>query len=148
MKVKTMGLAWIPVNDFKKAVRFYTEVIGLKILEINEEWGWAELAGHEGGSRIGISQYQKETSENGACPVKPGQNAILSFDVANLEQAISELQTKQIKLIGAIEVIPNHVKMQLVEDLDGNVFHLVEMLPAENHGHSKDGHHGGCCGGH
>lgn len=147
MKIKTMGLAWIPVNDFKKAITFYTEILGLKVLESNEEWGWAELAGHDGGSRIGISHHT-ETPAGNASPVKPGQNAVLSFDVANLEEAVAELQKKGVKLIGDIEVIPDHVKMQMVQDVDGNFIHLVEMLLPQDHEHSKDEHHGGCCGGH
>ena len=144
MSAKKIDLAWIPVQDFKKAIKFYTEVVGLQIAEINEEWHWAELEGKEGGIRLGIGQYQSEQ-----CPVKPGHNAVLSFTVKNVETARKEMEQKGVTLVGDIEEIPGHVKMQLIKDSEGNFIHLVEKLPAHaSHGHGHSHEHGGCCGGH
>lgn len=139
IKAKEIGLVWISVKDLQKAVTFYTTVIGLKLLEISEEYGWAELEGHEGGARLGIAQY----SEDG-CPVKPGQNGVISYTVDHLENAIEELHKQGAVLLGDLEEVPGHVKMQLVQDIDGNIFHIVEVLFEEHHHHE----HGGCCGGH
>ena len=147
MKTKSLGLAWIPVKDFDKAIHFYTEIVGLKLMEMNKEWGWAELEGHEGGSRLGIARYDANSEKE--CPVKPGQNAILSFEVDNIEKAVAELQKKGAKFIGDMEEVPGHVKMQLVEDCDGNRIHLTEVIAHHpQSAHSKHEHSGGCCGGH
>lgn len=143
MRAKTMGLAWITVNDFKKAIQFYTEVVGLKLVEMHEEWGWAELEGHEGGARLGIAQHQPDGCPH---PVQPGQNAVLSFTVDNVDQARKDLEKKGATLIGPIEEVPGHVKMQLVRDVDGNYLNVVECLEMETH--HKEHHSGGCCGGH
>ncbi len=124
MNLKSMNLAWIVVNDLKKAVKFYTETVGLKLNTLDEQFGWAELEGNDGGARIGIAQMQPN-SEDG---VQPGQNAILTFTVLNLEEAIADLLKKSAKLLGDIQVVPGHVKLQMVADVDGNRFQLVETI--------------------
>lgn len=123
-KPKTMGLAWIVVNDLKKAIAFYTEVVGLKLMENNAEYGWAELEGQEGGARVGIMQCQLNNDEE----VQPGQNAVLTFTVGNLEKAVAALTEKSAKLIGKMQEVPGHVKLQTVVDTDGNRFQLVEVI--------------------
>lgn len=141
MRAKSIELAWIIVKDFKKTVKFYTEVVGLKLTEMNEEWGWAELEGHEGeGMRLGIAQQQMEIEND---PIQPGQNAILTFTVDHLEKEIQELMKQGVELIGSIEEIPGHVKLQMVRDTEGNYFQLVEkqvMANCSTHQHSEH-----CC---
>ncbi len=140
MKTQAIGLSWIVVNDFKKAVKFYTDTVGLKLVEMNEEWGWAELAGYSGeGSRLGIAQSQKG-DEN---PVKPGQNAVMTFTVDDIDKAIQHVQKQGAQLIGKVEEVPGHVKMQSIRDSEGNIIQIVQLI--EETGHS-DHHH--CCGGH
>lgn len=139
MRTKSIGLAWILVKDLKKTVKFYTDILGLQLLEMNEEWGWAELEGEEEGMRLGIAQQ----GSNGEDPIEPGQNAVLTFTVDHLDKAIQEMKKQGVKLIGEVEVIPGHVKMQSARDVDGNFIQIVELL--EEHEH-KHGH--GCCGGH
>ncbi|MBY0528986.1 MAG: VOC family protein [Rhabdochlamydiaceae bacterium] len=134
MTAQTLGLAWIVVNDLKKAVAFYTDVIGMKLMEFQEEFGWAELEGQKGGARLGIAQV---------CPTDPegnqaGQNALITLTVENLETSIAQLIEKGAKLIGSIQEVPGHVKMQTVCDPDQNRFQLVQVLH----------HHQGCCSGH
>lgn len=150
MSGKRLDLAWISVKDFKKAIKFYTEVVGLKIAEINEEWCWAELIGEKDGFRLGIGgECQPGEEEN--CPVKPGQNAVITITVPNLEIEMNELQKKGVRFVGKIQEVPGHVKMQLVQDIDGNYLHFVEKLPTHAHTHHRHEHHhehGGCCKGH
>jgi|SRR5579871_2026003 len=123
MNLKSMDLAWIVVKDIKKAIQFYTEIVGLKLLEFHEQYGWAELEGNEGGARIGIAQAQPKGDE-----IAPGQNAIPTFTVKSLDKAISDFSKKGAKLIGNIQEVPGHVKLQTVSDLDGNRFQLAEVL--------------------
>ncbi len=122
MNVKKIDMTWIVVKDVKAAVKFYTEVVGLKLMEFHEEYGWAELQGHEGGSRLGIAQESAEEQ------VKAGQNAVVTFTVGNLEQAKAEMVKKGAKCEGDIIEIPGHVKMQTVIDRDGNRFQVCESL--------------------
>jgi len=122
MPVKEIGLSWIVVKDVKKAVGYYTDVVGLKLKEFNEQYGWAELEGYEGGSCLGIAQ------ENPQEQVKAGQNAVITFTVADLEKTKSEMVKKGAKCEGEILEIPGHVKMQTIIDHDGNRFQICELL--------------------
>ena len=135
MKPKSMDLVWIVVNDVKKAVEFYTQTVGLQLKEFHEEYGWAELEGHHGGARIGLAQCQIKSVGD----VLPGQNGIMTFTVDNLQNALSNLQKKNAKLIGPVQEIPGHVKMQMVADADGNRFQIVEVCHQKAHQ---------CCSGH
>lgn len=122
MSVKSINLAWIVVNDLKNAVKFYTHTIGLKLIEMQEEYGWAELAGHDGGTRLGIAQ------KSDIDPIKPGQNAVVTLTVADLAKTKSDLSKKGVKMQGDVLEIPGQVKLQMVQDQDGNSFQLVEVL--------------------
>ncbi len=122
MAVKEIGLSWIVVKNVKASVRYYTEVVGLKLMEFNEQFGWAELEGYEGGCRLGLAQ------ENPQENVKAGQNAVVTFTVGNLDQKKSEMVKKGAKCEGDVIEIPGHVKMQTLIDADGNRFQICELL--------------------
>jgi predicted enzyme related to lactoylglutathione lyase len=124
MSLKSIDLIWIVVNDLKQAIQFYTETLGLKLMEMNEQFGWAELEGHCGGARLGIAQTQLKSEDE----MKPGQNAVMTFTVANLENTLAEVTKKGAQLLGSIQEIPGHVKMQMAQDSDGNRFQFVEVL--------------------
>lgn len=135
--VESLGLVWIVVEDLKKAVRFYTEVVGLKLVEMHEEgYGWAELEGQKGGARLGIAQKCDSDPEGNT----PGQNAIVTFTVDNLEASVKKVLEKGANLVGSIQEVPGHVKMQMIKDQDNNRFQLVQVL--YHHQHK------GCCSGH
>lgn len=135
MSAQSLGLAWIVVNDLKKAVEFYTKVVGLKLMELHEQYGWAELEGQQGGARLGIAQKCPDGNDG----VLPGQNAVITITVENLDNFVADLKKKGAHLIGEIQEVPGHVKMQTVVDTDNNRFQLVQVL---HH------HHQGCCSGH
>lgn len=122
MKIKEVGLSWIVVKDIKVAVDYYTKVVGLKLAELNIEYGWAELEGHEGGPRIGLAL------ENPHENVKAGQNAVITFTVDNLEDAVEELVEKGADCEGDEVEVPDHIIMQTMLDPDGNRFQLCELL--------------------
>ncbi len=122
MKVKKIGLSWIVVKDIKAAVKYYTDVVGLKLMEFNEQYGWAELEGHEGGTRLGIAQANPQEK------ISAGQNAVITFTVENLEKAKSEMIKKGAKQEGDIIEVPGHIKMQTMIDGDGNRFQMCEVL--------------------
>jgi predicted enzyme related to lactoylglutathione lyase len=122
MSVKEIGLSWIVVKDIKSAVQYYTEVVGLKLSEFNEQYGWAELEGHDGGCRLGIAQ------ENPQEKVKAGQNAVITFTVDNLEKSKAKMIKLGAKCEGDVMEVPGHVKMQTIIDQDGNCFQICEIL--------------------
>lgn len=115
-----MNLSWVVVKDIEKAIEFYTKVMGLKLAEFSKEHNWAEFEGHDGGPRLGACQpYMGE---------KPGQNAVVTLDVDDIVAAKKELQAKGVECLGDIVEVPGHVKMQTIQDKDGNTFQIVQML--------------------
>jgi len=122
MAIKKIGLSCIAVSDIKKAVEFYSNVLGLKITTGNSQYGWYEFAAENGETLLGVGQEEKESQ------YVPGSNAIVSFVVDNLEETKNKLREKGVKFLTDTMEVPNEVKLVLFEDLDRNKFYLVEKL--------------------
>lgn len=114
-------LAWIVVKDIQKAIKFYTEVVGLTLREFHQEFGWAELAGPDGAT-LGLAQHGAKSE------IQPGQNAVMSITVNDLDVALKEWKKHKVRLVGEIMEIPGHVKLQTFVDQDGNTLQLVQKL--------------------
>jgi predicted enzyme related to lactoylglutathione lyase len=125
MVIKGFHLAWIVVKDLKQAVDFYTNTIGLKCKTLEEKYGWAELTGEEGGALLGIAQKSDHES------IQPGQNAVVTLTVENLEASKADLENKGAKMQGGVIEVPGNVRLQMVVDRDGNHFQLVQLLKSE-----------------
>ena len=119
--VQGIQLAWIVVKDLKQSLKFFTETVGLKLHEHNEQYGWAELSGKEG-IRLGIAQKSDHEV------IQPGQNAVLTISVADLDKTRAEMVRKGAKMVGEVLEIPGHVKMQTVVDIDNNHFQIVQTF--------------------
>jgi len=122
MAQKSIELSWIVVADVKKAVKFFTEVVGLKLLTFDEKYGWAELQGATGGSMLGIAQEDEHS------PVAPGSNAVVTITVDDIQKAKKDMEANGAKMIGDIMEVPEEVKLQMFADQDGNKFQLCEMI--------------------
>jgi len=122
MTVQKVGLCWIVVKDVKAAAKYYTEVVGLKLMELNEQYGWAELEGHEGGTRLGIAQAGPQSG------MEPGGNAVMTFTVGDLDASKKEMVAKGAKCDGDVLEVPGHVKMQTLIDADGNRFQICQII--------------------
>lgn len=122
-KGNTVGIkmTWIVVKDLDKAIQFYTDIVGLTLINKTPEYGWAELAGNEG-STLGIAQ------ESPLNPIKAGMNGVTTVTVNDLEEACKKLIDSGAKLIGEVEEVPGHVRMQTFVDADGNMGQLAQML--------------------
>lgn len=119
MVVQGIFLSWIVVKDIKTALKFYTEVVGLKLREYHEQYGWAELVGPDGAA-LGIAEESPQEA------IKAGSNAVITVSVDNLEEARQEFIKKGVSLMGDVIDVPGHVKMQTFADQDGNTLQLVE----------------------
>lgn len=122
MAVKSLDLAWIVVKDLKKAVKFYTEVVGLQLKELHEEFGWAELRGEDGGAFLGIAQANPSDEH------KPGDNAFVTFTVEDIERTKQSMLSKGAHCVGDVQEVPGHVKLQMIADSDGNQFQIVQKF--------------------
>jgi predicted enzyme related to lactoylglutathione lyase len=126
--IKNMSLAWISVSDFERAKKFYVDTLGLRPTAMAPEYGWMELMGEEGGHTLGVGVYSADNGPEKAQPVKPGQNAVMTFGVDDLHAARALLAAKGVKFVGDVIEIPDHVRMLFFQDPDGNYFQLVQTL--------------------
>jgi predicted enzyme related to lactoylglutathione lyase len=124
--LKEIGLSWIVVKDLDKAVRYYVDVVGLRLVEHEKEFGWAELEVSGSGSRLGIAQ---ENSQDG---MKAGQNAVITFLVDDLESTKRLMGKKGALFEGDVVEVPGHIKMQTILDQDGNYFQICQKLGVES----------------
>jgi len=106
----------VMVSDMKKAVKFYTETLGL---EVKAQWGdeFAQLKAP--GTIIALHPSVK----GGA---KPGDSKSLSigFSVDGLEKAVAELKKKGVKFTKVTDDGP--VRLAFFVDPDGNPLYLSE----------------------
>jgi predicted enzyme related to lactoylglutathione lyase len=119
MTIKKIELGWITVANFKKAQKFFSDM-GLTLKESNEEWGWMEFEGKEGGMRLGVAQANESS--------KPGHNTVLTFTVDNLATTKKNMESKGVQFVGEVIEVPGHVKMATFVDPDGNQFQIVENI--------------------
>lgn len=121
METKGIFLSWIVVKDIDKAIKFYTDVVGLSLREYDKQFKWAELSGPDG-TILGITQENKDYK------MHAGTNAVVTVTVKDIKKAREKFMTKGVNLIGDIMEVPGHVKLQTFADSDGNQFQLAELL--------------------
>ena len=117
----SIQLIWIVVRDFEAAIQFYTQGVGLRLVERNDQYGWAELVGPEG-ARVGIAQHSDRSE------VQPGDNAVIAVTVEDLAEAAKAIQQAGGQLVGEVMEVPGHVRLQTFKDLAGNTLQLAQDL--------------------
>jgi len=121
MSIQGIHLSWIVVQNLKEAIRFYTDTVGLQLMEEHPDFGWAELEGPSG-SRLGIAE------ESPRSEIKAGSNAVLTITVDHLETTLKEFIKKGGKVEGEPMEVPGHVKIQSFRDRDNNLLQFVQVL--------------------
>jgi predicted enzyme related to lactoylglutathione lyase len=113
------GLATIYVSDMDRAVKFYTESLGLK-LQYQAGAGWAQLDAGKG-LTLGLHGI------HGGGP-QPGQNGstVIGFELDEpMDQAYEKLSNSGVRFQGPIQDT-EHVRLAYFSDPDGNSFYLSE----------------------
>lgn len=132
--IKRSDMAWITVNDVAKAKKLFVDILGMQVRADAPEYGWLEVVAKEGGSALGIGQFNPEYGKE----VVPGQNAVVTFTVDDILAAKALLEKNNITLLGDITEVPGHVKMLFFTDFDGNKFQIVQLL-------DETPKHSSCC---
>jgi catechol 2,3-dioxygenase-like lactoylglutathione lyase family enzyme len=114
------GLATLYVSDLARAVRFYVEVLGFKL--VAESPGWAEVdAG--GGLRIGLHPKHPGSPEPGA----EGSIAIGLEVTRRLEDVVAILENRGVAFCDGIRV-GKEIKVARFGDPDNNALYLSERV--------------------
>jgi len=107
------------VRDLGRAIAFYRDILGFKLLYQVDEMGWCELETEVPGVNIGLSQVEEAGGKGGAT---------LTFGVVDIERARGQLEAKGIRFDGPTNVIEGMVKLATFYDPDGNALMFYQDL--------------------
>jgi len=113
-----MAVVTIFVSNMDRAVRFYTEVLGMKV-EYRFGDQWASLKTDDG-MTVGLHPASKES------PAGRKGSITIGFEVSeSIERAVTAMKEKGVKFVGPI-VDDKEIKAAHFEDPDGNEMYIVE----------------------
>ena len=113
--IKRIKFLGIPVRDQERALRFYTEKLGMRILtdqEFSETQRWIELS--IPGAETGIALYTPDGHED-----RIGTFVNTSLEVDNLERTYDELVARGVEFTGAPQKQP-WGSFAVMKDSEGN----------------------------
>ena len=105
-------------QNLKRALEFYRDVLGLKLLVQNEEWMEFEV----GGQRLALRLVDPWT----ASTESPNTNgAMIWLEARPIEETINTLKNKKVIFISDLEAF-SYGKTATFKDPDGNLIGLYE----------------------
>lgn len=114
--INKIAYHWVPTTDMDRAVEFYKDLLGFKLLFKRDDWSEFDI----GGQRLALckvdSLHQNRTS------------AGVSFMAQPIEQMIESLSGKGVPFIEKLQVYP-YGKLVHFQDPDGNILGLYEPPP-------------------
>lgn len=114
------GIATIFVSDMDRSVRFYTEVLGLRLAQrFGNHWAQVEAG------RLTIGLHPQSPQNRAG---RDGSITIGFAVSADIENVVSALQQKGVRFRGPIDADPNAGKFAYFEDPDGNVMYLMQIV--------------------
>lgn len=109
----------ISVTDLDKAITWYEDVLGFKLIYRLDEMGWCECSTSVARVNVGLSVVEHHTP-GGATP---------TFGVHDIEAALATLKRQQVKVDeNGVITIPDMVKLLTFYDQDGNSLMLYQDL--------------------
>jgi len=113
--IKRIKFLGIPVRDQDRALRFYTEKLGFRILtdqEFNEKQRWIELS--IPGAETGLALFTPEGHED-----RVGTFVNTSWEVDNIEKTYEELVSRGVEFAGPPKKQPWGT-FAILKDSEGN----------------------------
>lgn len=117
--IDNIAYIWVSTTNMQRAVEFYADVLGFKLLFKREDWSEFEI----GGQRLALCKvnvlHPNRTS--------PG----VSFIAQPIEQVMDTLSSQGVTFTEELQVYP-YGKIVHFQDLDGNILGLYEPPPKNN----------------
>ena len=107
------------VRDLKAAIKWYTEVLGFKLLYHMEEMAWCELQSPVARVNVGLGEAENPEVKGGATPV---------WGVGDIDAARQYLESHKVKFDGDTMTIEGMVRLATFYDPDGNKMMLYQSL--------------------
>lgn len=123
MLVKNIKSLLIMVSDLQKARELYVNVMGFEPYQ--EVPGQPYLQLKCGDLILMICQVSENNKD------QPGKNAIVIFNVDDVETTKKVMEDQGVQFLGAIVEISGILKMAEYVDSDNNRFQLCQVLPSK-----------------
>ena len=114
----------LQVASLDRAVDWYQDVLGFKLVYRIDEMAWCELKTEVPGVNVGLSQVET---------VESGGGATLTFGVKDVDTARKKLEEHDVPFDGDTVTIDGMVKLATFFDPDGNTLMFYEDL-SDRHG--------------
>jgi predicted enzyme related to lactoylglutathione lyase len=109
--IKGISAVWLPVDDMRRAVTFYGDVLGLEVTEHDDDWSEVEVDG----VRIGLNASESPGGDGGA---------LIAFSADGaLEDEVERLKAGGVAFSGEISEHP-WGRIVPFKDPDGNDLQL------------------------
>lgn len=116
------GVATIYVSDMDRAVSFYTETLGLSLVQ---RWGdkWASIDAGDG-LNLGLHPL----SEHGPKPGTPGSISVGLNVTGPIDEVVNTLKSRGVTFRGPVrEDAEGGIRLAFFGDPDGNELYLCEV---------------------
>ena len=108
------------VTDWKRALAFYHETLGISVNFESEEMGWAQL--DTGECNLAIERLAPDDPEAAALI---GRNVGVSLQVDDIQATFERLVSRGVEFVGAPERQPWGGVLAHLKDPDGNIVTLL-----------------------
>ncbi len=108
------------VTDWERALRFYTETLGIPTTFRSDEMGWAQL--DTGEAQLGLERVSPDDDE---AQEHVGRFIGVSLTVPNIHETYNELTKRGVKFESPPEKQPWGGVLAHLRDPDGNVITLL-----------------------
>jgi lactoylglutathione lyase len=119
MNIKRVSNVILAVQDMKKSLQFYHEVLGMPIK--NQRDNWIDL-GQSGGSLLSLHPAEDDEPHSGT---SIHNGVLVGLIVGDIKSAVEELKTKGVKIYREIK-IKDAGKNAIVVDPDNYMISLFE----------------------
>jgi len=112
-----MGIhVWYRVRDFDAGRAFYTGVLGLEEVYVDQDGHWARL--RSGNAEIGLAEGE------------PKEGGVATIDVADVKAEAERLRAAGVE-VGTVVELHEIIRLLDVYDPDGNRIQLAQTLSSE-----------------
>ena len=113
--INKIGFTSYTVSNLQQSIKFYQDLLGLKLLLSNDRWAEFSISGQ----RFAIHERNNKTITNAQ------SSAVVYFEANPIEEIVKKLQDKGIEFLGEIEIY-SYGKLILFLDPDSNSLSLYE----------------------
>ncbi len=113
----------LDVADLDRAIAWYEDVLGFKLLYKVDELAWCELASPVARVNVGLGQVENKKQEGG--------NATLVWGVTDIDAARKQLEGRNVRFDGPTRTYEGMVRLATFYDLDGNTLMLYQSLESK-----------------